>query len=479
MLGAIIKKQINELVEANKKYRYVQASMGLYFLWIGVMFQTPEYRASGSLVSYLTSPWLLFSLFYGAVYFFIGVFYKKIAPFFLRKESIYAVCAVLLIGTVLDFIVCPSLASGVLYDVVYYSGMVLISIGTASIMLVGGSANAYIGARNTLLVCGTGMVFAMAAMVVIGILEEIGRTAALMLIPLLMAFTNQRIFKTLPRKQVLCRGLKHDPLKPTKILATSFFHGIAYSFLLIVLSLQPHMGSYLVFTGIFFLIGAVLVIGVTLFLNADYNKLLYQCAFPLIAIGMVFIAAFSEQQYIGCAFLAVGYYVLLTLMTGVCAYIANQFDLSAFWVLSLLTCCFMSGQIIGVLGIEIALSANVTMPVIACVLIFVLLMQSIFFSSNRNMRYGWGVVTPNTTETTMTPQEFAVQRLAADMKLTNREAEIAFALAQEKTRKQIAKELVLSEETVKTHVSHVYTKVGVHSKEELMGVIEKLVSDPE
>lgn len=279
MLGTIIKKQVNELVEATKKYRYVQASMGLYFLWFGVMFQTPEYRMSGSIISYLTSPWFLFSLLYGAVYFFIGVFYKRIIPLFLRKESIYVVCGILLIGTLLDFVICPRLTAEALYDVVYYSGMVLISIGTASIMLVGGSANAYIGARNTLLVCGTGMVFAMVAMVVIGLLEEIGKITALVVIPLLMAFTNQRIFNTLPRKQVLCRGLKHNPLKPTKILATSFFHGIAYSFLLVVLSMQPQMGSYLVFTGIFFLVGAVLVIGVTLFLNADYNKLFYQCAF--------------------------------------------------------------------------------------------------------------------------------------------------------------------------------------------------------
>ena len=47
--------------------------------------------------------------------------------------------------------------------------------------------------------------------------------------------------------------------------------------------------------------------------------------------------------------------------------------------------------------------------------------------------------------------------------LTKRELEILRLLAQGKTNRGIAEELVISEKTVATHVSHIFTKLGVTS----------------
>ena len=61
--------------------------------------------------------------------------------------------------------------------------------------------------------------------------------------------------------------------------------------------------------------------------------------------------------------------------------------------------------------------------------------------------------------------------LAARYALSPRETEVFVLLAQGRTRAFIQDELVLSGSTVKTHVSHIYAKMGVHDRQEMMDLI--------
>ena len=64
------------------------------------------------------------------------------------------------------------------------------------------------------------------------------------------------------------------------------------------------------------------------------------------------------------------------------------------------------------------------------------------------------------------------ERVAVAFSLTRREKEVAVLLASGMSVQQIADDIMLSRNTVKTHVSHVYQKCGVHSKEELVKLFE-------
>lgn len=57
--------------------------------------------------------------------------------------------------------------------------------------------------------------------------------------------------------------------------------------------------------------------------------------------------------------------------------------------------------------------------------------------------------------------------------LTHREEEILSCLVRGKTRAQIEEELVLSESTVRTHMRHLYAKLGVHSQSEAVELVDK------
>jgi RNA polymerase sigma factor (sigma-70 family) len=64
-------------------------------------------------------------------------------------------------------------------------------------------------------------------------------------------------------------------------------------------------------------------------------------------------------------------------------------------------------------------------------------------------------------------EAFRVQAEAALATLTPREQEIAWLTAQGHTNRQIAENLVISPETVKTHMRHVLDKFNVNSKTDL------------
>lgn len=71
------------------------------------------------------------------------------------------------------------------------------------------------------------------------------------------------------------------------------------------------------------------------------------------------------------------------------------------------------------------------------------------------------------------PTEIAAycQALAADYGLTPREAEILALVALGRSAKYISEELMVSYNTTRTHVRHIYEKLNIHSKQELIDLV--------
>lgn len=61
--------------------------------------------------------------------------------------------------------------------------------------------------------------------------------------------------------------------------------------------------------------------------------------------------------------------------------------------------------------------------------------------------------------------------VAQEHRLSPRETEIMTLIVQGKTRLSIQEELVLAENTVKTHISHIYRKAGIASRQELFDLV--------
>lgn len=69
--------------------------------------------------------------------------------------------------------------------------------------------------------------------------------------------------------------------------------------------------------------------------------------------------------------------------------------------------------------------------------------------------------------------ETACAAVAEEHRLTARETEVFELLARGRTSPVIQEKLVLSHNTVKTHVRHIYAKLDVHSQQELINMVEE------
>lgn len=61
-------------------------------------------------------------------------------------------------------------------------------------------------------------------------------------------------------------------------------------------------------------------------------------------------------------------------------------------------------------------------------------------------------------------QAMVVRRVAAS--LTQREWEVLAAVATGQTTREVARELELSPQTIRTHLRHIFAKLGVHTRSE-------------
>lgn len=75
----------------------------------------------------------------------------------------------------------------------------------------------------------------------------------------------------------------------------------------------------------------------------------------------------------------------------------------------------------------------------------------------------------------------AIERRCAEVaqtyRLSPRESEILVLLAQGRTRTYIQEELVLAENTVKTHVTHIYGKLGVRDRQDMIDIVLGLADE--
>lgn len=67
----------------------------------------------------------------------------------------------------------------------------------------------------------------------------------------------------------------------------------------------------------------------------------------------------------------------------------------------------------------------------------------------------------------------ACERIAREYQLSTREAEVCAYLARGRSQTYIRDALLLSKNTVSTHVRRLYAKLGVHSKQELIDLVER------
>lgn len=106
---------------------------------------------------------------------------------------------------------------------------------------------------------------------------------------------------------------------------------------------------------------------------------------------------------------------------------------------------------------------------LTCIYIVVLAMRPSVLAWLGKESAGFGE--PDAADEGEGPQESAVETLAARFGLTEREREILGQVAAGHSSSYVARVLFISESTVRGHVHHLYQKLGVSSREELIALV--------
>lgn len=118
--------------------------------------------------------------------------------------------------------------------------------------------------------------------------------------------------------------------------------------------------------------------------------------------------------------------------------------------------------------------ANIDLVHVALLVVYILLIASVLLMRERaprELRLLYDL-NPPLSRDMLTSFESQVEALATRYKLTEREMEIVTLYAQGRTRGFIGSCLFISENTVRDHIKNVYKKAHIHSKQELIDLLQ-------
>ena len=260
-----------------------------------------------------------------------------------------------------------------------------------------------------------------------------------------------------------------------KILAGTFLFGAAAG--LIMLSRSASGGFALAdFRVSFVLYGAFLIGGLTLLLSdgfgrgASLNKS-YRLAFFFMMLGVLLVPwpLFAESPLTGEAVVMAGFMGLEAVLVSLFLVLAEISGVDCAQSFSAGFQALFAGEFAGI-AVQVILGVALpdgSLSYAGVVLAGgIVLVGYVFLFTERDFDALSQLVTENDTF------EETCARIAEQHGLTNRESEILAYALRGRTSERIASELVISKSTVDTHLRRIYAKCGVHSRQELIDLME-------
>ena len=238
----------------------------------------------------------------------------------------------------------------------------------------------------------------------------------------------------------------------------------------------PHSSPGTLFVGLLVFLGVAMRKG-----KFDFS-VIYRVALPLMVGAFLVIPAIGNFNNLVTAFFVSGAYtacsiLVMIIMSNMC----YRYGIAALWLFGIERAVRMAFNGAGrtahdfLLGMPFGVDASFALPAVVIILVVV---GTMVLLSERSLTDTWGMsvedAEPHRLERFARSDiiEGRSHELARDFGLTLREEEILAQLAQRKRNHEIASELFISEQTVKTHVRNLYRKLGIHSRDELYALFD-------
>lgn len=357
---------------------------------------------------------------------------------------------------------------------------IVTAIGGAMLFCLWAEAYSQMGMTQTVMYGAGSCIIAAVVAFLIGTMQAPYAIIATALLPLLSLACVLLSFRLLPAERPRPAGTRY-PL-PWKLLGMMALVGLLSGFGGSLLPSPNGLGAVhrIAATGL----AGVVIIVMTLTRKERIDvRFLAKVGLPLsiVALALVPIAGpewgFVVSILIKLAYVWLTFFVLLMF-----ANIVFRFEVPSLKLFAIARASSEAAMFVGVatqralrqegLLVDPAFLIGFSLGGIVLVLLCVLM-----WKSERSVNGDWGAsgISLNNQLHVPGPRERFLSRcddVAARYGLTAREAEIMALIAQRKSRSEIEHELFLSQNTVKTHVRHLYAKLNAHSKADVITLLE-------
>lgn len=414
-----------------------------------------------------------------AVWCVLFALFGRNSRIFERLWYLWVTAGILIVGIILllvSFFFGSSLGQAGEF-LIWVLGMVLATGGYTAIHIEFGRLMGYLGMTYTLVINVGCLLLSLPLLAILLILPlslQIG--VALFSIVVCTAFLFQA-FNRENRDKVF-QPTEESLSVPVRFMITSFAQGVSVGLLFTVFFCDSIAGFWgEAAAGI---IAALCAMIFSLSFRVSFDRLIYRIGFALIGIGCMTWAVSGNSVFLHhlSSFLQLCAYIYLDIVLwSLGSHLIKDRNQPALWVASCPTASLLTGRCLGSLLGSYALRApyfgtgSINPDVFVATLAscgFMLI--ALELTSSSNIENGWGFI-KLTENPALSSQISACALIAGDFHLTEREHEILTLLAQGKSKKEIAEELFVTTNTVKTHQRNLYAKLDVHSLEELQRFI--------
>ncbi|MDR0515203.1 MAG: LuxR C-terminal-related transcriptional regulator [Coriobacteriaceae bacterium] len=225
------------------------------------------------------------------------------------------------------------------------------------------------------------------------------------------------------------------------------------------------------------ILGAVVVYGATLFAREDGLRSVYKSVMLVMAVFFMLLPVFTGNSEIESIIALAGYGTFNVLIWILLGEVSFTFRLSSVMVFGIGWGMVTLGVLLGSAAGQLIFLSSPFSPqalsLIALLATLAILVSYMFVFKERDLEE---LVKPeDETNAALSRQprfQVRIRQIAEEYRLSPKETEITILFAKGRSSTRIQEDLFLSRGTVTTHLRHIYQKLGVHDRQELLDLIE-------
>lgn len=360
---------------------------------------------------------------------------------------------------------------------------VVSGLGTGTFLIVWGEVLVSFGTRGCLIYFAASSFIAAFAHILLSQLPEIFIQGVVSIVPIieLMLYRsyvsdNRLAMSKGNRQSENPKGL------PSAVIILGAFFGFSFGAMrgfIFLLEQAGLRGPTDAVSMAFVMVACVLAYFVSVVSKQAFGRLTYQIALPFVACGFLLLPLSETWSIAGVAAYRIGYQYVYVILWVLWVFFSRRPETTSVWVIA---CGLASVQVSKLAGFLLAVDIPVIsnqewdLQLVSAVALFAIVLFSLFAREDRIEAKSWEEVRPVSEQgddRAFVSQNYEPAALAFG--LSPRETEVFYLLLRGRSRAYIAKDLVVTEETVKTHIKGIYQKAGVHTKQDLIDRVENVI----